>query len=188
MTPAALRDQINDSFSEDELRLLCFDLAVDYENLAGTAKLSKAQSLVRLCLQQNRVNELLDACRVYRPALNWTWSGIVTVAGPARNLEEMFAQATRLSLMARSAGELREALMILQDIKEIDPLYPGVSAQIARTRRALTWEEAPLPPTARPTAPSAWGGRASRAWLWIVAVIVLAVILVLLYLYWSGGL
>ena len=186
MTPAALRDQINDWFNEDELRLLCFDLIVDYENLAGTTKRSKVQSLVQLCLQQNRVNELIDVCRVYRPAVNWTWSGMATVAGPARTLDEMFAQATRLSLMARSADELREALTILQDIKEIDPLYPGISAQIARTHQALAWEETPMPPTH--AAPPAWGGRPFPAWLGIVALIVLVVILVLLYLYWSGGL
>ena len=177
MTPAALRDQINDWFNEDELRLLCFDLIVDYENLAGTTKRSKVQSLVQLCLQQNRVNELLDVCRVYRPALDWTWSGIATVAGSARNLDEMFVQATRLSLMARSADELREALTILQDIKEIDPLYPGISAQLARTRRALTGEKALLkayrPPWVR---------------LLIPALIVLVVVVVLLYLYWSGSL
>jgi hypothetical protein len=38
-----LRDLLDAHFSNDDLRQLCFDLGIDYENLAGDTRTAKAQ-------------------------------------------------------------------------------------------------------------------------------------------------
>lgn len=51
MTFPALRDLINQHFNDSELRQLCFDLSVEYENLPGDTRITKAQSFVMHCLR-----------------------------------------------------------------------------------------------------------------------------------------
>ena len=43
---AQLRRNVAEHFNESELRTLCFDLEVDYDELAGRAKSEKAAELV----------------------------------------------------------------------------------------------------------------------------------------------
>jgi tetratricopeptide (TPR) repeat protein len=55
-------------FSLDELRELCFELGVEYENLAGSeTRQAKARSLLLLMGEQKRLDELLQAVRQARP-------------------------------------------------------------------------------------------------------------------------
>ena len=68
---------INDSFSEDDLRDLCFELRLDFENLPGQVKKDKARELIihfyvekfkreeRLALARDRFNKSLDLIRSY---------------------------------------------------------------------------------------------------------------------------
>jgi hypothetical protein len=58
---------IIDSFGENDLRDLCFDLRLDYENLAGQAKKDKARELVIHFDRRNRINVLVTAFREARP-------------------------------------------------------------------------------------------------------------------------
>ena len=71
MTPANLRDLLNEHFNDAELRQLCFDLTIEYENLPGDTRLAKAQVLVQHCLRHNRLSELADRCRELRPTVAW---------------------------------------------------------------------------------------------------------------------
>ena len=52
-----LREQIRALFSDGELRDLCMDLGIDYENLPGAAKGDKARELV---LHAERMGQLAD--------------------------------------------------------------------------------------------------------------------------------
>jgi Effector-associated domain 7 len=58
---------IIDSFSENDLRDLCFELRLDYENLPGQAKKDKARELVIHFDRRNRINVLVTAFREARP-------------------------------------------------------------------------------------------------------------------------
>lgn len=62
-----LRDIFVKYFSDNDLRDVCFDLDIDYENLGGDAKAGKARELVVYCQRRNRLAELEDACRRWRP-------------------------------------------------------------------------------------------------------------------------
>lgn len=61
---------INDSFSEDDLRDLCFELRLDFENLPGTVKKDKARELVIHFDRRKRVNVLVAAFQELRPQIS----------------------------------------------------------------------------------------------------------------------
>ena len=63
----SLRDIIVLYFNDSELRDLCFNLSIDYENLGGDAKPGKARELVAYCQRHNRLAELEATCRRLRP-------------------------------------------------------------------------------------------------------------------------
>jgi len=58
-------------FDEDELRTLCFDLDLDYDNLAGEGKAGKARELVGYLERHDRIPELIETGRELRPEIDW---------------------------------------------------------------------------------------------------------------------
>lgn len=65
-------------FSEDELRTLCFDLRVDYDDLRGSNKTKKAINLISHLARLDQIEQLLDLCREARPHV--VWGGLRTAA------------------------------------------------------------------------------------------------------------
>lgn len=49
---------LRDKFNDQELRDLCFELAIDYESLGGEGKAAKARELVAHCERRERLKEL----------------------------------------------------------------------------------------------------------------------------------
>ena len=68
---AQLRRYLTDYFSAGELKTLCFDLGIDYEELAGSDKSSIARELVAFFQRQGRIPDLIKACRSVRPNVAW---------------------------------------------------------------------------------------------------------------------
>jgi hypothetical protein len=66
-----LRRILVQHFSEEELKTLCFDLRVDYEDLPGKNKTKKTVSLILQLTRQSRVEQLIDLCRQERPNISW---------------------------------------------------------------------------------------------------------------------
>jgi len=62
-----LRQILADKFDEDELRDLCFDLRVDYQDLAGAGKRGKARELVAYLDRRGRIHELVIKVYKQRP-------------------------------------------------------------------------------------------------------------------------
>lgn len=71
MTLPAMRDLIDQHFTAEELRQLCFDLGIEYENLPGDTRIAKSQALVAYCLRHNRLPQLGAQCRRLRPDAAW---------------------------------------------------------------------------------------------------------------------
>jgi hypothetical protein len=71
MNLPSLRDLLAQHFSLEELRALCLDLDVEYENLPGETRLAKAQALVTHCLRAGRLPALAQRARALRPAAPW---------------------------------------------------------------------------------------------------------------------
>ncbi|MCA9970698.1 MAG: hypothetical protein KC425_10810 [Anaerolineales bacterium] len=58
-------------FTLDELHTLCFQLGVDYENLGGPGKSTKARELVTHLANRDRLPELRTAVAHERPRVAW---------------------------------------------------------------------------------------------------------------------
>lgn len=58
-------------FNESELRTLCFDLEIDYDDLPGAAKTDKARELVAYLERRERIHELAQVGRRLRPDVSW---------------------------------------------------------------------------------------------------------------------
>jgi hypothetical protein len=61
-------------FLDDELRTVALDLdaSLDYENLPGSIKEARAQSLVRWAAHRNRLDDLAKIGKKYRPLDDWS--------------------------------------------------------------------------------------------------------------------
>ncbi len=68
---AQLRQILIERFDEGELRTLCTDLGVDYENLPDAGKANKARELVEYLNRRNLIPELVDVGRRRRPDISW---------------------------------------------------------------------------------------------------------------------
>jgi hypothetical protein len=62
-----LRKGLIKYFSDGELRDLCFDFGIDYDNLPGQGKADKARELVTYFAHRGRITELRRACARLRP-------------------------------------------------------------------------------------------------------------------------
>jgi len=66
-----LRDQLNATFSDEEVRTLCFDLGFDYDSLPGQGKDAKIRELIAYCQRHNQVTDLLRLLQEQRPQIEW---------------------------------------------------------------------------------------------------------------------
>jgi tetratricopeptide (TPR) repeat protein len=71
---AQLRRNVAEHFNESELRTLCFDLEVDYDELPGRAKSEKAAELVAHLERRGRLPELVELGKQLRPKLAWEYA------------------------------------------------------------------------------------------------------------------
>ncbi len=65
--PVSLRNRLTQQFSIDEIKALCLDLGVDFENLGGDTKLAIALNLVSYMDRRERLPELAAAIDTNRP-------------------------------------------------------------------------------------------------------------------------
>ncbi len=68
---AKLHKQIDTYFSFSEVRTLCFNLGVDYENIPGDRRSAFIRNLVVSLAKQGRLQELVDNVREERPRVDW---------------------------------------------------------------------------------------------------------------------
>ncbi len=66
-----LRQEMVEAFNEEELKTLCFDLGVDYENVAGDTKAEKTREIISLFERKDRLKNLVLQCRRMRPEVDW---------------------------------------------------------------------------------------------------------------------
>src|SRR5579859_280644 len=66
-----LRQILTEYFNEDELRELCFDINIDYENLSAGSKAGKARELVAFAERHGKTQELVEQVRTLRPGASW---------------------------------------------------------------------------------------------------------------------
>lgn len=68
-----LRDLLHKHFNENELRDLCFNLHINYEDLAGQTRTDKARELVEYCERHGRLSDLWQQIKKLRPSVFIDW-------------------------------------------------------------------------------------------------------------------
>jgi hypothetical protein len=67
----ALRENLNAYYSESELRSLCWDLGIEYEDLGGGNKSVRVLELIGMMQRHGRLEQLVDLVRQQRPHSSW---------------------------------------------------------------------------------------------------------------------
>lgn len=83
-----LRRNLVTCFGEGDLRTLCFDMGIDYDDLPALGKANKARELVIYLERCGRIPELVDTCSTLRPNVPWE-------EGPWVNISEETADKNR---------------------------------------------------------------------------------------------
>jgi Effector-associated domain 7 len=71
MSLAKFRQALMTSFSDRELKALCFDLDIDYETLPGESKDERAVELLMDARRRNKLPALAELCAHMRPDIAW---------------------------------------------------------------------------------------------------------------------
>lgn len=66
-----LRKSVEDLFSIDEIRILCFDLDIPFEDLTGNTKSTLVVSLMDYCMRYGLMGEFVESCKQQRPNFDW---------------------------------------------------------------------------------------------------------------------
>ena len=66
-----LRETLDSRFDEEELRTLCFDLGVEYDDLPSRGRAGKARELVGYCARRDNLVELVRVAQKQRPDISW---------------------------------------------------------------------------------------------------------------------
>lgn len=97
-----LRQNIVSSFNLDEIRTICLDITINYEELSGETLSARAGSLVAYCQRRQLLTLLITRCVELRAHINW-WEGLDAYQpGTA-----VSAQPTNAAITEDSMGILR---------------------------------------------------------------------------------
>jgi hypothetical protein len=81
---SAVAQAVEQYFDAAELRILCYDLAVNPDNLRGEIHAERARALVEYMVRHGRFHDLIQACQHNRTGINWeALAGIVPAGGEA---------------------------------------------------------------------------------------------------------
>ena len=69
--PSQFHQQLVTTFSLDEIKQLCFDLTLEYEELGAETRSAKARGLIVFCASHNKLQALFDGVCRARPEIEW---------------------------------------------------------------------------------------------------------------------
>lgn len=125
-----LREQIRALFSDGELRDLCMDLGIDYENLPGAAKGDKARELVLHAERMGQLADLVARVVALRPHIGLNiqrlTEGLASGASQQEGLHSLMEQFRRYNEQMVEWKELHNRFNILLNV------YDSFGAQIER--------------------------------------------------------
>ena len=106
-----LCQKLNACFDKSEIRSLCFELGVDYDNLPE-AKDDAIRELIRFLARHRQIEELIVACRRVRPHIMWPDIGSNEIVF---SLESDTSQTKNLS--REQMAERKKLLILLEKVK-----------------------------------------------------------------------
>lgn len=63
--------QLVQGFSEEEIRTLCFELSIDFDDLPTRGRVNKARELILYFERISQLDVLISYCQKHRPHVNW---------------------------------------------------------------------------------------------------------------------
>ncbi len=114
MDRTQLRQILDTRFSTTDLRTLCFELNIIYDNLSGRSKAEKEIELIDYLERRYRLPDLVKVGKRLRPDISW--GDTPTVPGPP---QAMPSNAERDSLRA----QLNTARRVLAVLEQQEPGY-----------------------------------------------------------------
>jgi hypothetical protein len=107
---ADLRQKLADYFDDGELKSLCFDLGVAYDELPGEGKVNKARELIAFMERRDRIAELVAECARQRPKVSWKLSldgDDAAASNDRRDQQRAVREASgSIPLPGRAAGDV----------------------------------------------------------------------------------
>jgi hypothetical protein len=147
-TLVELREALLRHFNLDELRILCFDLGVDFEDIAGDTFASKTTELVVYFQRRGLLHKLVERVRESRPDIEWHEppGGIIDTNEPNSSNDLSPSLSSDLEPFANNAALRR--ILLLHELKigqEDDANFANLEAEAIEvyftlTRRAETPE------------------------------------------------
>jgi hypothetical protein len=130
---SSLRKAIVECFNSSDLRLLCADLGMDYEDLGGEGKEAKVLELVNYFSRRGKTDQLLAYCQQERPEFAWPVLGgaAPTEANRPEAAKTAGEKITILFLAADPSNETR--LRLGEELREIQE-----KLQLSRQRERFT--------------------------------------------------
>jgi hypothetical protein len=101
-----LRELITKHFDLEEIKMLCFELNLDYEDLTGDNKAGKTMSLVLYFNRRNNLFDLIQKLRKERPRVDWD-----AVERPPESAAPFMSKANK----AVAIGKLKELSHLLKE-------------------------------------------------------------------------
>ena len=130
-----MRRLVAKHFNLAELKDLCHDLKVEYEDIPGNTRFEKANELVSYCERFGQIDDLIHLCKSKRERINWDISSHHTYAKPNHILQnkELLLQTTA-KLFSKIPGI--ENVEIKQDINSLERfiIFENIGALHARTK------------------------------------------------------
>lgn len=122
MKPTELQQKIADSFSLNEIKVLCFELGIEYEELSGDTRGIKSLELVKYCERRNRFDELVIKCIEMNPG-----------AFGENRLQQSAVQPHQTTTVLES--EARATHFTRLRVTEHSPLYVGLVIDFSRSMK-----------------------------------------------------
>ncbi len=121
-----LRRNIKQFFNEAEIRDLCFELHVNYEDISGRNRSEKIRELILYFSRQDRITDLIQYCKQQRPHQDWGDETSIGVWEPLRE------QVENLGVMGKLAFNLLEKFIpdppsVNQDFKKLQSQHESLS-------------------------------------------------------------
>lgn len=107
-----LRQALEDRLSDDDLRTLCFDLGVDYEDLPGQRKSIKIQELLMYFVRRKGISDLIEVGRQQRPDIPWPE---ISQKGEAGASETEHLLGRLYEERANTLGQLHSQMVDIKD-------------------------------------------------------------------------
>jgi signal transduction histidine kinase len=112
----SLRQAINDHYNFSELKVLCYDLDIGYESLAGDTMPEKVVELIAYCKRNGRIQHLVDFCQHDKPHFIWP----TLLSKPAAEIEplpphQLTTDSPLIQYLMTAAQTLESELILILD-------------------------------------------------------------------------